>query len=490
MRANLLHNADCREARKHDTIGRNERQRDSVSRARLDRNDMTEDSLYALQQRLELRDRQIRAMHRISAALYSKNDLDALLRETLHVSLETVDADAGSILLYDMQRQKLIFRYVIGKTELIGREIDPQDEKAKAAEVFRTGNSLLTDTSREDHNEDFDAATGYHTENLLTVPLKNMGGDSIGVMQALNKRHGHFDREDQELLEIVSSQAATYIVSARLAEEAQLAAVARAVGDLSHDIKNALTPVETGMDTLTTLVMTMYEELDPLLRASEEAQPDVARAVRGTTQMLRDLYPEMAAGVKDGCTDIREMVGEIADYLKGTHSCNLQECRIKEVIEERLARLRVVAKRYRVTLHLHEVEDVPAFPFDKRQIGRAIYNLVNNALGAMDDAVKKHVLRLRDFNVWVRVTAKSEGEFPHGAYCLIEVRDDGPGVPPHVKSVLFTPQAISTTPGGTGIGTRFVKDVATEHGGEVGVESELGQGARFWIKLPLTQSGL
>ncbi len=95
-------------------------------------------------------------------------------------------------------------------------------------------------------------------------------------------------------------------------------------------------------------------------------------------------------------------------------------------------------------------------------------------------------LRPGGFHIWVRASAEPEGGFPNGNYCRIEVQDDGPGIPERVKRSLFTPQAISTTPGGTGIGTRFVRSVADAHGGQVGVESELGQGSRFWIKLPLT----
>ena len=118
-----------------------------------------------------------------------------------------------------------------------------------------------------------------------------------------------------------------------------------------------------------------------------------------------------------------------------------------------------------------------------------MFNLVNNALNAVDDAVKKKIMELRPegFNVWVKISAVREGTYPTGNYCLIEILDDGPGIPPRVKESLFTPKAISTTPGGTGIGTRFVKSVADAHGGEVGVESEPGCGARFWLKLPLNQ---
>jgi two-component system OmpR family sensor kinase len=92
---------------------------------------------------------------------------------------------------------------------------------------------------------------------------------------------------------------------------------------------------------------------------------------------------------------------------------------------------------------------------------------------------------LRPFNIWVRASVVTEGAFPEGGYCLIEVQDDGPGILPEVKRSLFTPNVISTTQGGTGIGTRFVKSVADAHHGLAGVESEPGDGALFWMKLPL-----
>lgn len=449
--------------------------------------------LHEMRQRLDLRDRQLHTVHEISSALASQTDLNSILRETLRVSLKTVCADAGSLLLYDTEKRKLVFEFVVGKTELIGIEIDPEtDLNGRASMVFRTGQPLITlDAMKAGYNPTFDQKTGYKTSSIITVPLKNMGGNPLGVMQALNKTEGHFDEEDQELLEIVGSLAATSIVNAWLAEEAQLAAVARAVGDLSHDIKNALTPVESMIDT------TVEAFFDPMYQALDEHQAEwQAQSSKVTTEImdvvepLRPWYPEMQASVKDGCADIREMVSEIADYIKGTQSTYMEENDIQEVLEERLRRLSVVAKQRRITLHLNENADaaqvaVPIFAFDRRLVGRAVFNLINNAMGAINDAVKKRTLELRPFNIWIRASSVQDGEWPEGGYCLLEVSDDGPGIPPKVLESLFTPQVISTTIGGTGIGTRFVKSVADAHGGLVGVESEPGKGARFWLKLPL-----
>ena len=455
----------------------------------MDRDEFVALTMQELRHQLWLRERQMKAVHDISAALFSRGDLNAVLRESLIVLLDIVDADAGSLLLHNVERSALVFTHAVGPAgaQLIGVEIDPEDPHGKAAAVFRTGVSLITPSTLTDsHDASIDRKTGYRTENMLTVPLKNLDGAVIGVLQAINKREGLFNHEDRDLLEIVSALAATSIVNARLAEEAQLAAVARAVGDLGHDIKNALTPIETMVDTtIDAFINPMYDALDVLHETWCPGHPDMARQLQEAIQPLRDWVPEVQGSVKDGCADIREMVSEIADYIKGAQATHRVPNDIGEVVEERLKRLRVIAKDRRVTIHTEIQLDILPFPFDRRLVGRALFNLVNNALVAINHAVKKKELELRPegFNIWVKVTEQM-GTEAVGNFCLIEVMDDGPGIPAKVKDTLFTAQTISTTPGGTGIGTRFVKSVADAHEGTVGVESEPGDGACFWIRLP------
>lgn len=443
-----------------------------------------ETELATLRARLELRERQIEAAHRISAALSSRLTLSELLAETLGVSLQTVEADAGSILLYNPDTERLVFKHVIGKTELIGDEIDPlTDKSGRAATVFRTGVSSISDANS--YNPEKDLKTGFHTLSLLTVPLKNYGGEPIGVLQTLNKRGGeNFSDEDQEALEIIGGLAATSIVNAQLAQAAQKAAVADAVGSLTHDMGNALTPIESTLSTTKNwYIEPMFGAIDDLMRAQKDI---TLEELYNLTLSLRDWYPEMESMIRDGCADIREMVTEISDYVKGTQSTNIEKMEIRAILEERLRRLQVVAKGKRVVLSIEEPETVGAVPIDKRLLGRAVFNLVNNAILAIADAVNKKRLDYRnEYNVKVKLTSKRDGTFPEGNYCLIEVIDDGAGVPAKVMPTLFTPNVLSTTPGGTGIGTRFVKSVADAHGGLVGVKSEEGQGATFWLKLPL-----
>jgi signal transduction histidine kinase len=57
-------------------------------------------------------------------------------------------------------------------------------------------------------------------------------------------------------------------------------------------------------------------------------------------------------------------------------------------------------------------------------------------------------------------------------------------MPPEVRDRLFTKRSISTKPGGTGLGTKIVKDVIEAHGGTIWVESELGAGTKIHLRLP------
>jgi len=67
----------------------------------------------------------------------------------------------------------------------------------------------------------------------------------------------------------------------------------------------------------------------------------------------------------------------------------------------------------------------------------------------------------------------------------ITVADTGKGMPPEIRDTLFTPVAKSSKRGGTGLGTKIVKDVVDAHNGKISVESQLGIGTTFHIYLPL-----
>jgi signal transduction histidine kinase len=69
----------------------------------------------------------------------------------------------------------------------------------------------------------------------------------------------------------------------------------------------------------------------------------------------------------------------------------------------------------------------------------------------------------------------------------VQVADTGRGMPEHVRERMFTDSAVSTKPGGTGLGTRIVKNVVDAHHGRIRVDSEPGEGTTFTIHIPMRQ---
>jgi signal transduction histidine kinase len=336
---------------------------------------------------------------------------------------------------------------------------------------------ITTDTSRESaHFRGVDEFTRSRTHNMVTVPLNTTDGRAIGAMQVLNKRHGVFDEQDLHVLEVLSSQAASAIETARLHEQAKLAEVVNLIGDISHDVKNMVTPIETGAQTLEFMVRQMWEELDAVL--DDPGVPGGwSERIRMAVHGVRVFFPEAIEMTLEGTMATQERVREIADAVKGIVSPpHFEPASINEIADAVAKPLSVVAKKARVTLDLAGLGDVAKADLDRKRMYNALYNLANNALQATPHGG----------NVSIRTSmVSSDGGEPDTLQ--IVVSDTGQGMPEHIRKRLFTDQVQSTKVGGTGMGTRIVKQVVDAHHGSITVDSEEGHGTTFTLRLPLRQ---
>ncbi len=434
--------------------------------------------LEELEGQIALRDRQLAAVQRLAGHLSSLTDLDTTIQEALQISLEVVDAPAGSFVLYDPKKQKLVYKPVIGPAaaDITGMELSPGE--GLAGMVFRSGVThvkesmdaapeLLTEVGERVH---------YQTESMVTVPLSYQGS-CIGVIQVLNKPGGHFSEQDVATLEALGAQVAAAIQAARLQQEARLAEVVKYIGDISHHVKNLMTPVQTSAETLRFIGEDVFVQFEATVQntpCGEEAR----QALIGTVQELRDLLPEMTDLMLDGAAAVQQRMAEISAAVKGVVAKPyFEHADIVDVAQRAIAFLEHHAQKAGVAVVVEAVGEVPHFPLDKKQVHTAVYNLVFNALGACD----------RDASIQVRVFAEPEGAFPEGGYCQVACADTGSGMPEHVRARLFTDDAVSTKAMGTGLGTLIVKNVVNAHGGKVWVESEEGVGTTITFRLPLAR---
>jgi signal transduction histidine kinase len=412
--------------------------------------------------RLLQRERELEAARRISQALSQHTKVGELVENALRTTLEVLGADAGSVLLADPQSKQLVFRHSIGgKPVPIGTAM-PWDQGIAGA-VFRSGEPQITGNVKEDrrHFGKIDALTGYTSHDMITFPLKRWEGQPIGVLQVLNKRDGRLDEDDVALLTIISAITALIIEQARLFEEAKLAEVVHRLGDLGHDVKNLLTPVVMGAGLMQAEVNAVFGAL-----------PGPGG---GKTLASRDLCNEVLGMLRDAARRIEDRMREIADCVKGLSAPpRFAPCRVAGVAESVMKTLRVLAEQKSISIRSNGLDALPTILADERRLYNAFYNLVNNAIPEIPPGGS------------ITISGRA---IPDDKTVLLSVADTGRGMPPEVRESLFTAQAISRKAGGTGLGTKIVKDVVDAHGGQITVDSKEGVGTTFLIRLPLHPPG-
>ncbi|HWP91310.1 MAG TPA: sigma 54-interacting transcriptional regulator [Thermodesulfobacteriota bacterium] len=146
-----------------------------------------------------------------------EKDLNMLLDFLVKKSAEVVEADRGTIFLFDEKKDELWSKVAIGITDVIRFDAN----LGIAGEVLKWGKVVNVDDAYmyPRFNPEVDRQTGYITKSVLCVPMKNIDGRPVGVLQVLNKKDGLFSKEDEEVLEIFAFHAAVAIENARLIGE-------------------------------------------------------------------------------------------------------------------------------------------------------------------------------------------------------------------------------------------------------------------------------
>jgi PAS domain S-box-containing protein len=246
---------------------------------------------------------------------------------------------------------------------------------------------------------------------------------------------------------------------AELLEETKLAGVTVMLGDIAHDIKNMLMPVLNGAKLLD-------DDLHELFASLPDVTPKHVTASRKFSRDAIDM-------IVNNARRIQGRMREIADTVKGISSpLRFAPCRVSEVVEGVFGILRFYAAEMEVSLHAQGLDALPSIQADENRLFNALYNLVNNAIPETPAGGSITISGLVG---------------PDGQTVVLTVADTGGGMPPEIRDKLFTKEAISGKAGGTGLGTKIVKDAVDAHAGTVSVHSEQGKGTTFTIHLPITR---
>jgi two-component system nitrogen regulation sensor histidine kinase NtrY len=209
---------------------------------------------------------------------------------------------------------------------------------------------------------------------------------------------------------------------------------------IAHEIKNPLTPIQLSAERI---LKTFREGAQDYPRIVKEGVSTIVGEV-GTLKTLVDEFSRFARmpGVSPAPTDPNAVVESAAALYDGIHPG--------------------------VTLVKDLEPGLPPASLDAAQLKRALVNLIDNAIAAME-GTGTIALRTR--------------LLPEERILRIEVADDGPGIAAEDKERLFVPY-FSTKKRGTGLGLAIVNRIVSDHSGFIRVEDNRPKGARFVIDLP------
>ena len=154
----------------------------------------------------------------VVSSIASEIRLDPLLAKIMAAATQMLEADRGTLFLYDPKRDEL-YSSVSGGASIA--EIRFPANAGIAGECFSSGAIINIANAYKDarFNPEIDQRTGYRTGSLLCMPIIAKGVRKIGAMQVLNRKGGKFSPADERRLSAFCAQAAVSIENAQLFEE-------------------------------------------------------------------------------------------------------------------------------------------------------------------------------------------------------------------------------------------------------------------------------
>lgn len=160
---------------------------------------------------------QMELLLNVSKQMAELETLDEVLKTIMDITALETNSERSTLFLNDPQTGELYSRIALGNNL---REIRILNTSGIAGHVYTSGEGVIIHDAYKDQrfNKLIDEQTGFVTRNILCVPVKTVNGKIIGVIQALNKKKGRFNKRDLDLMEAMTTQAATTLQNVQYVE--------------------------------------------------------------------------------------------------------------------------------------------------------------------------------------------------------------------------------------------------------------------------------
>ena len=250
-------------------------------------------------------------------------------------------------------------------------------------------------------------------------------------------------------INVQKSETEKQLMNEQIIETGKLASVGELAAGIAHEINNP--------------VAIMVEEagwMEDLLSDGEEAFFE-----KNQDEFKRSLKQIRIQGHR-----CKEITQKLLSFARKTDS-RIQKTQLNDLIEEIVAISAQRAKYANVELEVN-LSDIPEVDVSQTELQQVFLNIINNALYAMDKNGGA-----------LKISSRLDENF-----IVIEITDNGPGIPGPNLQKIFDPFFTTKPVGkGTGLGLSICYGIIKNLGGEIVVQSSVGTGASFFIKIPLSR---
>jgi PAS domain S-box-containing protein len=180
---------------------------------------------------------------------------------------------------------------------------------------------------------------------------------------------------------------------------------------------------------------------------------------------------------ENACMTAKGLTKQLLAFAKGDSGMQAV-CSAKDLLEHSI---KIAAAGSSTNISLQVAENVSPVLVDRGQMVQVFQNLIVNALQAMPPPPHMPRLQIRAFNV--ALEDQQISGLLAGDYVEFEVRDNGSGIKPEHVEKIFDP-FFTTKKHGTGLGLATVLSIVRRHGGQIGLDTQVGVGTAFAVYLP------
>lgn len=401
-------------------------------------------------------------VYQTAMAVSQTLDVDQLLDKLMEMIFGAIQPDRGCILLYDLESDQMLPR--ISRSRSGNHKLDQRLEISRSIVDYVVSNreGILTSDAVNDQRWDSEASIismgvneaicvplqgRYETQGVIYVDTRTPPGELAGKQVG-----SKFTAEHLKLMVAIGHQAAlaiedTNFYSAMIQSE-RMAAMGQTIATLSHHIKNILQGIQGGSYLVANGIK--QNEMDAIQsgwKIVEKNQAKISQLVMDMLSFSKEREPDWEMG---------QLNAVVADVV--------------ELMEHRAA-------ESQIRIDFQPDTHLPDSLFDSEAIHRAVLNVVSNAIDALENSEQPGLIEIR-----TRLNLEH-------SRLEVWVEDNGAGIPEDFLPRIFGVFESGKGHRGTGLGLPVSKKIMTEHGGDIFVESKIGEGSRFCLHFPLQSAG-